>query len=93
MLDLTLRPEALADAPLVLHETLAATRAFPGCLGVEGFHGTDDAARVMGLERWESVDSGAAYRAWRATPAGGYPLGGLLLGAPSRTTSTAGPGI
>jgi len=29
LFDLTLRPEALADAPRVLHETLQATRAFP----------------------------------------------------------------
>ena len=93
VLELTLRPEALADAPRVLHETLEATRAFPGCLGVEVLRGTDNATRILVVERWESVDSDAAYRAWRATPAGGTPLGSLLLGAPSRTTFTAEPGI
>ena len=93
VLDLTLRPEALANASRVLHETLETNSAFPGCLGVEVLRGTDNATRVMVVERGESVGSDAAYRTWRATPAGGSPLGSLLLGAPSRTTFTAEPGI
>ena len=90
LLDLTLRPEVLADAPRVLHETLQATRAFPGCLGVEVLRGADDASRIMVVERWESADSDAAYRAWRATPAGAFHLGSLLAGAPRLTTFTSG---
>ena len=35
LLELTLTPQSLADAPEVLRETLQDTRAFPGCLGVE----------------------------------------------------------
>ncbi len=93
LLDLTLRPEALADTPRVLHETLQATRAFPGCLGVEVLRGADDASRIMVAERWESADSDAAYRAWRATPAGAFHLGSLLAGAPRLTTFTAEPEI
>ena len=93
LLDLTLRPEALADTPRVLHETLQATRAFPGCLGVKVLRGADDASRIMVVERWESADNDAAYRAWRETPAGTSRLGSLLAGAPSLTTFTAEPEI
>jgi len=93
LLDLTLRPEAFADAPRVLHETLQATRAVPGCLGVEVLRGVDDASRIMVVERWESPDSDAAYRAWRETPAGTSQLGSRRAGAPSLTTFTAEPEI
>lgn len=93
LLDLTLRPESLGDAPRVLHETLEATRAFPGCLGVEVLRGANDPARVLVVERWESTESDAAYRAWRATPDGASQLGSLLAGAPSLATFTAEPDI
>jgi len=93
----TARPDAPprrpSRTPRVLHETLQATRAFPGCLGVEVLRGADDASRIMVAERWESADSDAAYRAWRATPAGASHLGSLLAGAPSLTTFTAEPEI
>ncbi len=93
LLELTLRPEAVADAPRVLHETLVATRAFPGCLGVEVLRGADDPSRITVVERWDSPDSDAAYRSWRATPAGASELGSLLAGAPSLTTFTTEPDI
>jgi len=93
LLELTLRPETIADAPRVLHETLDATRAFPGCLGVEVLRSADDPARIMAVERWKSPDSDAAYRAWRATPAGASQLGSLLAGPPSLTKYTTEPEI
>ncbi len=93
LLELTLRPEAIADAPRVLHETLEATRAFPGCLGVEVLRGAGDPSRIMVVERWESPDSDAAYRAWRATPAGACQLASLLAGPPILTTFTPEPDI
>ncbi len=93
LLELTLRPEAIADAPRVLHETLGATRAFPGCLGVEVLRDAGDPARVTVVERWESPDSDGAYRAWRATPAGASQLASLLTGPPTLTKYTPDPGI
>jgi len=60
---------------------------------VEVLRGVDDASRIMVVERWESADNDAAYRAWRATPAGASRLGSLLAGAPSLTTFTAEPEI
>lgn len=86
LLDLTLTAESLADAPGVLRETLDATRAFPGCLGVEVLRSTQDPTRIMVVERWESGEADAAYRTWRATPQGASRLKTLLAGRPSLTT-------
>lgn len=93
LLDLTLAEESLPDAARVLHETLEVTRAFPGCLGVEVLRGADDPRRVLVVERWESTDSDAAYRAWRATPEGASGLRTLLAEAPSVSTFTGEPEI
>ena len=88
MLDLTLTPQSLPDAPEVLRQTLQDTRAFPGCLGVEVLRSTQDPTRILVVERWESPEADAAYRAWRATPEGASRLKTLLAGAPSLTTFT-----
>ena len=82
LLYLDLRAESVQDAPRVLRETLQATRAFPGCLGVEVLDDLEDPTQVVVLERWESEASDAAYRAWRATPDGASELGTLLAGPP-----------
>lgn len=88
LLELTLTPQSLADAPEVLRETLQDTRAFPGCLGVEVLRSTQEPTRIMIVERWESAEADAAYRAWRATPQGASRLKTLLAGPPSLTTFT-----
>lgn len=88
LLELTLTPESLADAPEVLRETLRATRAFPGCLSIEVLRNTQDPTRILVVERWESAEADAAYRAWRATPEGASRLKTLLAGPPSLTTFT-----
>jgi heme oxygenase (mycobilin-producing) len=78
LLDLHLREEALADAPRVIDETLQATRAFDGCLGIDVLVDVADPAHVTVVERWESLRHDDAYRAWRATPEGASALGGLV---------------
>jgi quinol monooxygenase YgiN len=82
LLDLTLLPTAVDDAPSVLRDTLQATRAFPGCVSVEVLTDAEDATHVVVLERWDSAESDAAYRAWRATPDGTSQLGTLLASPP-----------
>ena len=78
LLELTLLPASVPDAPEVLRETLRATRAFPGCLEVDVLQDTADDTHVVLLERWDSVESDAAYRAWRSTPDGASQLGTVL---------------
>ncbi|TFC18933.1 antibiotic biosynthesis monooxygenase [Cryobacterium algoritolerans] len=80
-LDLQLKPEATAAAPAMLREILAQTRAFAGCLGVDVLLDKENAAHVILLERWASVEADATYREWRAG-AGATELGSLLAHAP-----------
>ena len=93
LLDLTFAPGAVAGARQVLHEVLAATRAFPGCRGVEVLVDLDDPAHVVLHETWESVDADAAYRAWRATPEGASGLEDLLTRPPALTRLAAAPDV
>jgi len=93
LLDLTLAREAVADAPAIIHRTLAATRAFAGCLKVEVLVDADDETHVVLLEQWDSIDSDLAYRAWRATPEGASGLRGILAQSPRLTRFTAAAGV
>ena len=68
LLELTLTPASVAAAPAVIGQTLEATRAFDGCLGVDVLVDAADETHVVLLERWESLERDDAYRAWRATP-------------------------
>lgn len=85
LLELTLKAEAVADAPRILTETLEATRAFAGNQGVEVLNNVADPAHVMVIERWASLDHDDAYRTWRATPEGASELGTLLAEPPRLT--------
>jgi len=90
LLEFQVKPDALATAPAVIHDTLVATRAFAGNLGVEV---VVDPTHVIVIERWESLAADEAYRAWRSTPEGGSDLGSILAGAPTLTKFTPDPAI
>ena len=83
--DFRLLPEAVSEAPAMLREILADTRAFEGCEGVDVLIDRDDPTHLVLVERWESVEADAAYRQWRATD-GATQLGTLFAGAPSSTS-------
>ena len=93
ILELQLKPESLDSAPAIIHATLAATRAFPGCYHVAVLVDSDDPAHVVLYETWESIGHDDAYRAWRATPEGASDLGSILAAAPKLTRFTAAEGV
>ena len=93
VLDLQLKADSLETAPEVIHATLTATRAFPGCLGVTVLVDSGDPAHVVLHESWESVEHDNAYRAWRATPEGASDLGSVLADAPKLTLFTVAEGV
>lgn len=82
-LELRLKADALDSAFEVIHATLTATRAFPGCLDVQVLVDSADPAHVLVLETWESPEADNAYRQWRATPEGASDLGSVVATAPS----------
>jgi heme oxygenase (mycobilin-producing) len=93
VLELRVKPDELATAPAILHDTLLATRAFAGCLGVEVVVDVADPAHFVVLERWESLEADTAYRNWRASSEGGSNLGTILAGPPTLTKFEADPAI
>jgi quinol monooxygenase YgiN len=93
ILDLQLKPDSLETAPAVLHATLTATRAFPGCLGVTVLIDAGDPAHVVLYESWESIEHDRAYRAWRASPEGASGLGSILVAAPKLSLYTIADGV
>jgi heme oxygenase (mycobilin-producing) len=88
LLELQLKADSLEVARKVMHETLTATRARPGCLGVTVLVDNNDPAHVVVHETWESVEHDRAYRAWRATPEGASDLGSVVAAAPTLTLFT-----
>jgi heme oxygenase (mycobilin-producing) len=85
LLDLRFDPDRLLEALRVLEETLVATRARPGFVGLEVTADVTDPAHVVVVETWEDLDADNAYRAWRATPEGASGLGTVVVAAPVLT--------
>jgi quinol monooxygenase YgiN len=85
LLEVRVSAEAIDSAPAIVHETLTATRARPGCLGVEVVIDVEDAAHYVFVERWESLEADDAYRAWRQTPDGASPLRAIVAEPPVLT--------
>jgi quinol monooxygenase YgiN len=92
ILDLQLKADSLDTAHSVIHDTLTATRAFPGCFHVAVLVDSDDPAHVVLFETWESVEHDRAYRAWRATPEGASQLGSILAAPPKLTLFSTAEG-
>ena len=91
-LELAIRPESADVAAAVIHEVLVATRAFPGNQGVEVLVDAANPLRIVLLERWESLEADAAYRAWRASE-GTSNLGDILAGPPVLQLFTTAAGV
>ena len=75
LLELTIKPEYLAEAERIIDETLVATRGFAGNLGCVVAVDTEDPTHYVVDEKWESLEADDAYRAFRDTPAGANRLG------------------
>jgi quinol monooxygenase YgiN len=80
--EIRLNPSTLSEAADVIANAVRDTRAFPGCRSVEVLQATDDAQRIIVLERWESAEHDAAYRQWRAGEGAIAKLPGLLAAPP-----------
>ncbi|MES2092440.1 MAG: antibiotic biosynthesis monooxygenase family protein [Actinomycetota bacterium] len=87
-LELAISPESADVALEVIHGVLEVTRAFPGNQGVEVLVDSANPLRIVLLERWESLEADAAYRAWRAGD-GKSDLGSILAGPPTLGLFTA----
>jgi heme oxygenase (mycobilin-producing) len=93
ILDVRIKADKLDTAFEVIHETLTATRAFPGCLGVSVLVDSADPAHVIAIETWESPEADNAYRQWRASPEGASALGSVLAAPPGLTLYSVAEGV
>jgi quinol monooxygenase YgiN len=95
MLDLKIKADSLDTALKIINETLVATRAFAGCLGVSVLVDSSDPAHVILLETWESIEYDQAYREWRASgdPAAASGLGSVMAGPPTLSVFTVAEGV
>jgi quinol monooxygenase YgiN len=66
ILELRLKPDAVAKARDVMGRALQVTRAFDGNLGTEVLVDQDDEAHWIINELWETVEHDEAYREFRA---------------------------
>jgi len=78
LLDLRIKPESVTQAKETVDSVLVATRARPGCLGVDVLVDTEDESHLLVIEKWESMEHDQAYRDWRATPAGASALSTIV---------------
>jgi quinol monooxygenase YgiN len=92
LLDLQLKADSLDTGLAMIHEILADTRAFAGCLGVSVLVDSNDPAHVVLYETWESAEHDRAYREWRAGP-GASNLGSVLAAPPKPNLFTVAEGV
>jgi quinol monooxygenase YgiN len=89
ILELRLKPDAVAKARDIMHRALKDTRAFDGNLATEVFVDADDEAHWIINELWESVEHDEAYRGFRAGEGKLTELPPLLAAAPVKTRYVA----
>jgi quinol monooxygenase YgiN len=85
LLELRLRPEAVAAAREVMGRALQDTRAFDGNLAIDVLVDEDDDAHWVIYELWDTVEHDEAYRAFRAGDGKLTELPPLLAAAPVKT--------
>jgi quinol monooxygenase YgiN len=93
VLEFQLDPGTLSEGLPVLHEVLQETRTFAGCQSVEVMVDQADAAHLVVVEHWESMEADEAYRAFRAGPGAPTVLGPYLAGAPKLTKGVLDPSV
>lgn len=85
ILELKLKPDAVAAAREVMGRALRDTRAFAGNLRTDVLVDEDDEAHWVIYELWETVGHDEAYRAFRAGEGRITELPPLLAAPPVKT--------
>lgn len=88
ILEVTVKPDKLDEAPSIISEVLQVTRAFDGNISVLVTQDHADLAHFVIVETWESLEKDAAYRAFRASETSS-PLAALVAEAPKLTVAIA----
>lgn len=88
LLELTFKPESVAEATEVFRRELVKTRAFEGNVVTDVLVDSDDETHWVIYEIWESVEADEAYRSFRAGDGKITDLPPLLAAPPVKTRYT-----
>ncbi|MET0986237.1 MAG: antibiotic biosynthesis monooxygenase family protein [Steroidobacteraceae bacterium] len=83
VVELSVKPEHSSDIAAGLAQTLAVTRGFAGCLGIQGCRHDSVPHRFVMLEHWESRAHYERYLEWRKQTGMMEQMGGVLADVPS----------
>jgi quinol monooxygenase YgiN len=86
ILEVTVKPDKLDEAPAIMAEVLKVTRAYDGNLSVVVTQDHAEPTHFLIVETWESLEHDAAYRAFRAGEESS-PLAPLVAEAPKLTVA------
>lgn len=84
IVDAKLKSESISDAVKFFAEIVPDTRAFEGCQGVDVCIDSEDAGRLVLVEKWVSMDHYQKYHHWREETGVLDQLRSFLDGPPSR---------
>lgn len=91
IVSLSIKPEATSAAADTIRESVALARGFAGNLGIDALQDQADPTRWLLVEKWESEEADAAYRAYRVEAGVKSVLGPILNGAPEITKFDVSP--
>lgn len=83
LLEAPVKAEEIANMKSYLAEILPDTRTYDGCRGIDVYFDTDDEARMIFVEHWDSRPHHEKYVGWRTETGVMDKLGGMLAGPPS----------
>ncbi len=83
LVEIPAKPERVDDLKAQFAISLADTRAFDGCEGVNLHENQDEPGGLLLVERWASRAHYEKYSAWRQTDEGASGIGAMLTGPPS----------
>jgi quinol monooxygenase YgiN len=85
LFELRFQPDYAKKGLAALLDVVKETRAFTGNNGVEVDVDVKDSAHVLLIEKWESAEHDAEYRAWRAGPGAPVDVNKMLAEPPVTT--------
>ena len=83
LLEAAVKPDEISNMKSYLGEILPESREYEGCQGFELYFNTEDEAKMVLIEHWDSRAHHEKYLGWRTETGVMDKLGGMLAGPPS----------
>lgn len=83
LLEVQVKPEAIADMKSYLAEILPETRVYDGCDGINVYTNTEDKGNFLAVEFWNTRIHYQKYSAWRTEKGDMDKIGTMTAGPPN----------